>query len=785
MFRHGDRPLDDYTIQRGVGRGGFGEVYYAISDGGREVALKYLRENPDVELRGVSHCINLKSPHLVTIFDVKRNADGEYFIIMEYVGGPSLRDLLIAEPNGLGVEKAAFFMRELAKGMGYLHDRGIVHRDLKPGNIFYDDGYVKIGDYGLSKFISVSRHSAQTSSVGTVHYMAPEVGSGNYSRTIDIYALGVMLYEMLLGKVPFEGGTLGEVLMKHLTVQPEVDELPEPFAGVIRRALAKDPNERYQTVDEMVQDIFGAGDVEDSLIGFDPASLTQVAARGAQDLAASPVPSPNPPGPVHFGAPPVAPARLDRRLQKISDKIQRKMDALDRKAGKVPRRMASIPLESGERLRRVVISAMVGLGIAMGAGVLLGAPTGKLELGISAFLLTVGMAGGLLLAQRVIAWTGSAAQPEWVQRLLMGACCGPLMFIGAAPVLLAERPNIGFAALVGLASTFLLVDWKKRVHSGAAGELRIGTAFGAAFCAWIVAVIVGNAIVRRGPGEGAWLAAMVAGCSSLILQAVSWFLPVLGGEQRNPGAGRSLLVSLRRRGRHREPPGTPAPVHRREEIPSPPPPPTIPGLDSEAPPHGIPVEGGTRWARWASNEPLPPERWMVTRAFWTIVAFCLFGGMVIGFLCALLLEWPTRPDGSPVADAFNPIFGCIACGSFMIFALRKTTQRRRRGFWRETLRPVLIAASMTGVGTAIAALGFFPYESEELVAVITVLVLSALILLISVFATGRSSPRCVLLDTPPLRAIRVDGDESKPLEPETTPGGTAKTADISGVNPAE
>mgnify|MGYP000193373327 CR=1 FL=1 len=156
-FKHGDRPLDGFVIQRGVGRGGFGEVYYAISDGGREVALKYLRDNSDVELRGVTHCMNLKSPHLVTIFDVKKNADGEYFIIMEYISGPSLRDVLIAEPKGLGPQKAAFFIREIGKGLAYLHDRGIVHRDMKPGNIFYDDGYVKIGDYGLISPISQSQ----------------------------------------------------------------------------------------------------------------------------------------------------------------------------------------------------------------------------------------------------------------------------------------------------------------------------------------------------------------------------------------------------------------------------------------------------------------------------------------------------------------------------------------------------------------------------------------------------------------------------------------------------
>ncbi len=274
-YRHGDRPLEGFTIQRAVGRGGFGEVYYAVSDGGREVALKYLRDNPDIELRGVTHCMNLSSPHLVKVFDVKKNADGEYFIVMEYIEGPSLRDILIAEPKGLGPQKAAFFIRELAKGLGYLHEHGIVHRDMKPGNIFYEDGYVKIGDYGLSKFISVSRHSAQTASVGTVHYMAPEIGSGNYHRGIDIYALGVMLYEMLLGRVPYEGSSMAEVLMKHLTDQPAVDALPHPFAQVIRKAMAKDPKDRYQEVGEMADELLGVETVRQSLVGFDTVSLAE------------------------------------------------------------------------------------------------------------------------------------------------------------------------------------------------------------------------------------------------------------------------------------------------------------------------------------------------------------------------------------------------------------------------------------------------------------------------------------------------------------------------------
>jgi serine/threonine protein kinase len=237
QYQHGDRPLEGYTIQRAAGRGGFGEVYYAVSDGGREVAIKAVLNYEQIELRGISHCMNLKSPHLVTIFDVKYNERNEPFVIMEYVSGPSLRDLLTESPHGLGVQKAAFFLREIAKSLSFLHECGIVHRDLKPSNIFYENGYVKVGDYGLAKAISASRHSGHTITVGTVHYMAPEIGAGNYNCGIDIYALGVLLYEMLTGDVPFMGSSPAEILMKHMTNAPEINNIDEPFAQVVKKAL--------------------------------------------------------------------------------------------------------------------------------------------------------------------------------------------------------------------------------------------------------------------------------------------------------------------------------------------------------------------------------------------------------------------------------------------------------------------------------------------------------------------------------------------------------------------
>jgi eukaryotic-like serine/threonine-protein kinase len=272
-YPSGSRPLEGYTIKRGVGRGGFGEVYFATSDAGKEVALKLIRRNLEVELRGVTQCLNLKHPNLVGVYDIRSDGMDDQWVIMEFVSGESLEDVIDRHPTGVPIDQVLGWMRGICAGVAYLHDHGIVHRDLKPGNIFLDEGTVKIGDYGLAKFISCSRRSGQTESVGTVHYMAPEIANGRYGREIDTYALGIILFEMLTGTVPFEGESVGEVLMKHLTAEPDLHRLQEPYREIVQRALAKDPDTRLKTVHDLVAMLPGDNG---SAVGFTPSSVSDV-----------------------------------------------------------------------------------------------------------------------------------------------------------------------------------------------------------------------------------------------------------------------------------------------------------------------------------------------------------------------------------------------------------------------------------------------------------------------------------------------------------------------------
>jgi hypothetical protein len=290
-YRSGQRPLDGYTIKRGVGQGGFGEVYFAVSDGGKEVALKLLRGHSDAELRGISHCLNLKHPNLVHLYDLRDDDRGDRWVVMEYVFGESLAQVINRHPSGLPLDLVREWFAALARGVGYLHDQGVVHRDLKPANIFVEHGQLKIGDYGLSRRMSSSQGGELTRGVGTPHYMAPEIKNGNYTRTIDIYACGVILFEMLTGHPPFDGETPGEVLMKQQLDNPDLSKVQPAFVPVLEKALDKNPVKRFATMTEF------ARAVEEAAVraGAVPTrSAPPQAPQPAAAAPANPVPQPRP-----------------------------------------------------------------------------------------------------------------------------------------------------------------------------------------------------------------------------------------------------------------------------------------------------------------------------------------------------------------------------------------------------------------------------------------------------------------------------------------------------------
>jgi hypothetical protein len=699
-FKHGDRPLDGYTIQRGVGRGGFGEVYYAISDGGREVALKALLLNHEIELRGVRQCINLKNPHLVSIFDVRMTPESMPFVIMEYVAGPSLREILRDRPQGLGRETAGYFLREIGRGLAYLHDRGIVHRDLKPENIFYEDGYVKIGDYGLSKYISVSRQSGQTMSVGTVHYMAPEIGTGIYNRGIDIYALGVILHELVTGRVPFEGDSFGEIIMKHLTAKPDLAGIEEPFARVIARALEKKPEDRYPTVDQMVGELLSEPSLEASVSVFNPAHLS-LAGRREAAIAAPPAPvSPaaetvtfeaearraaangrgamegaaylaaeegaaaaavglaTPPHPGAGGSP--GRALVD---SPVPAPVQPRA-ARDRPAGDA----ALDPLDRPQRLGRAFFAG----GLMTVIFWLLNARRGPDGPFAFACLAAVS-AAAIIFSQTSLAARFQLEPGPWRRILAAAITAIPALVLGGGSRLFGQRSPDGavFAYLLGM----VLVDWSLRMNPRRDERMSIGSAFAAALPGLFLPLLFGL-------GSAGIVTGALLGTVSLLVNGVSPFVPHDRRRKKAPAAQppppAAGPVPANHDGMAAAPPAQAASPrrgmgHRLRRIT---------GLGRDAP------------AARATQSPRLARHERPVRPFIRFIDYFL-AAVGIGVTCAFLIF------GLFTGEGIHAYTGAIISGAIGLFFLRQGLRERRGKIWADTLRPFLLLGSAATVAVCL------------------------------------------------------------------------------------
>ena len=256
-----------YRIVRKLGTGGMANVYLAEDEVlGRRVAIKILNDrhagdDQFVERfrREAKNAASLSHPNIVSIYD-RGDAEGTYYIAMEYLDGRSLKELIVAR-GPAPVNVAIDYARQILAAIRFAHRHGIVHRDIKPHNVLVDtEGRLKVTDFGIAR-AGTSQMTEAGSIIGTAQYLSPEQAKGApVDQTSDLYSVGVVLYELLTGVVPFSGDTPVEIAMKHLSSTPEApsakrSEIPRDLDMIVMRALAKDPADRYQSAEEMDADL--------------------------------------------------------------------------------------------------------------------------------------------------------------------------------------------------------------------------------------------------------------------------------------------------------------------------------------------------------------------------------------------------------------------------------------------------------------------------------------------------------------------------------------------------
>lgn len=269
MDKYIGKTLDDrYEIKEIIGVGGMANVYKATDTReGRTVAVKILREEhlQDEEVlrrfRNESKAIAvLNHPNIIKVYDMSFTG-GDQYIVMELVDGITLKEY-IEQQKRLRWKEAVHFTVQILRALQHAHDKGIVHRDIKPQNIMLlSDGTIKVADFGIARFSRASQQTVTDKAIGSVHYISPEQAKGEPTdQKSDLYSLGVMLYEMTTGTLPFDAESPVTIALKQIQAQPKLPrelnpEIPEGLQDIIVRAMQKDPAKRYQTAAEMLRDI--------------------------------------------------------------------------------------------------------------------------------------------------------------------------------------------------------------------------------------------------------------------------------------------------------------------------------------------------------------------------------------------------------------------------------------------------------------------------------------------------------------------------------------------------
>ncbi len=257
-----------YDIIEEIGKGGMANVYKAQDHFlNRFVAIKVLKEELSDDKEFV-HRFNteaqaaarISNPHVVSIYDVGFE-NGLYYIVMEYIEGITLKEY-IEKKHNLSWQEAAEFAAQICEGLDAAHKQSVIHRDIKPQNIIMTaDNVLKVTDFGIARATSQATTTNSSSTIGTVHYLSPEQARGGYTNEkTDIYSLGVVLYEMLTGRLPFNDSTAVAIAIKHIQEKPILprilnSDIPEPMEYIVMKAMNKEQNLRYASAEDFLADL--------------------------------------------------------------------------------------------------------------------------------------------------------------------------------------------------------------------------------------------------------------------------------------------------------------------------------------------------------------------------------------------------------------------------------------------------------------------------------------------------------------------------------------------------